>query len=57
MNMNMLNKSDDNTKISDFQYQICVYEYNLNYHNELFIQYNSNPTQETVHNKDLAQMI
>ena len=56
MNMNMLNMSDDDIQW-DLEYEMSDDEYDLYYHNELFVEYNSNPTLKRVHNRDLAPII
>ena len=44
MNMNMLNTSDGE---GDLEYEISDKEYDLYYHDELFVEYNSHPHTET----------
>ena len=48
--MNLLNMFDDN----NLEYEMSNEEYDLYYHDELFVEYNSHPTPKQVHSKDLA---
>lgn len=54
MNINMLNTSDD---VDDLEYEMSDIKYDVYYHVELFVEYNSHPTPKQVHNKDLAPII
>ena len=48
MNMNMLKKSDEEDEL---EYEVSDKEYDLYYHNALFVEYNSHPTLNRVNNK------
>ena len=49
--LNMLDSSDDE---DEFEWKMSDEEYDLYYHDDLFVEYNSNPTLKRVHNPDLA---
>ena len=51
--VNMLDSSDDDIEV-ELDYNMSDEEYDLYYHNELFVEYNSPPTPKRVYNPDLA---
>ena len=51
--VNMFDSSDDESDV-ELDYEMSDEEYDLYYHNKLFVEYNSPPTWKRVHNPDLA---
>ena len=51
--VSMLDSSDDESEV-ELDYEMSDEEYDLYYHSELFVEYNSPPTPKRVHNTDLA---
>ena len=52
-NTNMLDLSDDDDE-TELDYEMSDEEYDLYYHDRLFVEYKSHPTPKQVHNLELA---
>ena len=53
---NNTNRLDTSNDEDGLEYEMSDKDYDLNYHDELFVEYNLHPTPKQVHNKDLASI-